>query len=238
MNTFSATHRGLAVGGVDQLGADNVDRQIDPFALAGLVVIADQLFGDDVIVGVIAGLERAAAFALAARRVGLGMLTEEKVCQRPRRRRLAHAHRPGKHQSVRQPIRCQRRANRIERRVLAEDVAEGDHAYQCRSIHAISTTGKSNAITSDTTTITKPDRGEHLRAGADGRDFFQFELHVLRHVCRTVIELREVLRQIQHRIADGNGAGRRRRRQRRRFGRRGWFGCVVAHRLIVSSSRA
>ncbi len=74
---FSASHGGFSGGGFDKFGSDDVDGEIDALGLAGFVINADQLFGNDVAIGVVASGESYAGRTMAAWIGGSGSVTEE-----------------------------------------------------------------------------------------------------------------------------------------------------------------
>ena len=124
---LSSIHRRLHADLHNQFRPNHVDRQVDPFALAGFVVIADQLLRDDVKVRMTVRFEKVARCAPATRRIFLRIVAKEQRPQRPRRGRFSHTQRPGEDHRVRKTIRGVRIPQRLDGLLLSDDVFERDH---------------------------------------------------------------------------------------------------------------
>ncbi len=124
---FRSVHCGFTAGGVDDLGSDDVDRKVDAFGFARLVVVADQFLGDDVIVGVSVGDEGGTAGALAAGGGFLGVFAEEESAQGAGGGGFADANRAGEDEAVREAVGRIGALEEIHRRVLRENVVERNH---------------------------------------------------------------------------------------------------------------
>jgi len=129
---FRASHHRLVSRRFDNLVADYVNGEFCAFGFAGFIVVADEFFGDDVVVGVGVGVECGAAVAGAARGGLIWVFAEEQSGEGTGGGGFADAGEAGEDQAVGEAVGGVGLLEPGDGGLLGEDLGEGEHGLAGR----------------------------------------------------------------------------------------------------------